>query len=91
MHIDEIPQDDDAHKWAEAIKAKRASKRRRREEDDDDRVVVGTKVDQNHVNWTTAYNMLTGIRFVVSIWNFPFVLGIFSKRLSGFQGQCQNG
>ena len=29
-------------------------------------MVVGTKVDQNHVNWVTAYNMLTGIRFTVS-------------------------
>jgi 1-phosphatidylinositol-4-phosphate 5-kinase len=28
--------------------------------------VVGTKVDHNHANWVTAYNMLTGIRFVVS-------------------------
>jgi 1-phosphatidylinositol-4-phosphate 5-kinase len=28
--------------------------------------MVGTKVDQNHVNWVTAYNMLTGIRFTVS-------------------------
>lgn len=67
MHIDEIPQDEDAMRWAETIKAKRASKRRRQEEDlDDDKVMVGTKVDQNHVNWITAYNMLTGIRFVVS-------------------------
>ncbi|PWW80543.1 SAICAR synthase-like protein [Tuber magnatum] len=67
MHIDEIPQDEDAARWAEAIKAKRASKRRRQEEEgEDDKVVVGTKVDHNHVNWVTAYNMLTGIRFVVS-------------------------
>ncbi|RPA89261.1 SAICAR synthase-like protein [Choiromyces venosus 120613-1] len=66
MHIDEIPQDEDAARWAEAIKAKRASKRRKQEEEEDDKVVVGTKVDHNHVNWVTAYNMLTGIRFVVS-------------------------
>lgn len=66
MHLDEIPQDDDALRWSEAIRQKRASKRRRKEEEDDDRVVVGTKVDQNHVNWVTAYNMLTGIRFTVS-------------------------
>ncbi|PIG89504.1 phosphatidylinositol-4-phosphate 5-kinase its3 [Aspergillus arachidicola] len=46
--------------------ATEASKRRRRDDDDDDRVIVGTKVDQNHVNWVTAYNMLTGIRFTVS-------------------------
>jgi len=42
------------------------SRRRRKEEEEDDRVLVGTKVDQNHVNWVTAYNMLTGIRFTVS-------------------------
>ncbi|KAF2737973.1 SAICAR synthase-like protein [Polyplosphaeria fusca] len=66
MHLDEVPQDEDAARWAEHIRQKRASKRKRKEDEDDDRVVVGTKVDQNHVNWVTAYNMLTGIRFVVS-------------------------
>lgn len=64
--IDDAPLDEDAARRAEAIKQKRASKRRRRDEDEDDRVIVGTKVDQNHVNWVTAYNMLTGIRFTVS-------------------------
>ncbi|GAB7357291.1 hypothetical protein MBLNU459_g8259t2 [Dothideomycetes sp. NU459] len=64
MHLDEVAQDEDAARWAEHIKQKRASKRKR--DDDDDRVIVGTKVDQNHVNWVTAYNMLTGIRFTVS-------------------------
>jgi 1-phosphatidylinositol-4-phosphate 5-kinase len=66
MHLDEVPQDEDAARWAEHIRQKRASKRKRKEDDDEDRVVVGTKVDQNHVNWVTAYNMLTGIRFTVS-------------------------
>lgn len=63
---EEIPQDEDAARWAEAVRQKRASKRKRKDEEDEDRVVVGTKVDQNHVNWVTAYNMLTGIRFTVS-------------------------
>lgn len=63
---DEIAQDEDAARWAEAIRQKRASKRRKKDDEDDDRVVVGTKVDQFHVNWVTAYNMLTGIRFTVS-------------------------
>ncbi|KAJ5766470.1 uncharacterized protein N7511_004086 [Penicillium nucicola] len=63
--VDEALPDEDAARWAEAIKQKRAS-RRRREEEDDERVIVGTKVDQNHVNYVTAYNMLTGIRFTVS-------------------------
>jgi 1-phosphatidylinositol-4-phosphate 5-kinase len=64
--VDEIPQDEDAARWAEHIIQKRASKRKRKDLEDDDRVVVGTKVDQNHVNYVIAYNMLTGIRFTVS-------------------------
>lgn len=66
MPHDEIPPDEDAMLWAEAVRQKRASKRRRKDEEDDDRVLVGTKVDQNHANYVTAYNMLTGIRFTVS-------------------------
>lgn len=66
LYLDEVPQDEDAARWTEAIRLKRESKRRRKEEEDEDRVVVGTKVDQNHVNYVTAYNMLTGIRFTVS-------------------------
>ena len=66
-HVDEIPQGEDAAKAAEAIIAKRASKRRRKEDEEEDKVLVGTKVDINHTNWITAYNMLTGIRFVVRL------------------------
>lgn len=65
MHLDEIPPDEDAARWAEHIRAKRASKRAR-VDTDDERVVVGTKVDEHHANYETAYNMLTGIRFCVS-------------------------
>lgn len=65
--LDDVPQTDDAVRWTETIKQKRASRRgKKREEEDDDRVVVGTKVDTSHVNWVTSYNMLTGIRFTVS-------------------------
>ncbi|KAL2019936.1 hypothetical protein VTK56DRAFT_9028 [Thermocarpiscus australiensis] len=63
---DEVVPDEDAMRWAEAYRQKRASKRRRREVEDDDRVLVGTKVDESHANWVTAYNMLTGIRVSVS-------------------------
>jgi 1-phosphatidylinositol-4-phosphate 5-kinase len=63
---DEVVPDEDALRWAEAYRQKRASKRRRREIEDDDRVLVGTKVDETHANWVTAYNMLTGIRVAVS-------------------------
>ena len=48
------------------IKQKRQSRRDRKKEEEEDRVLVGTKVDQNHVNYVMAYNMLTGIRFTVS-------------------------
>ena len=65
LHVDEVPQDQDAARWTEHIKAKRASKKQR-VDTDEDRVVVGTKVDENHGNFVTAYNMLTGIRFCVS-------------------------
>ncbi|QUC20869.1 uncharacterized protein UV8b_05110 [Ustilaginoidea virens] len=58
--------DEDAIRWTEAYRQKRANKRRRKEEEDDDRVLVGTKVDESHANWVTAYNMLTGIRVSVS-------------------------
>ncbi|KAH6668159.1 phosphatidylinositol-4-phosphate 5-kinase [Plectosphaerella plurivora] len=63
---DEIIPDEDALRWAEALRQRRASKRKKREEEDDDRILVGTKVDEHHANWTTAYNMLTGIRVSVS-------------------------
>lgn len=66
IYVDGVPPDDDTARWTETIKQKRASRRQRKEEEEDDRVVVGTKVDMNHVNWVTAYNMLTGIRFTVS-------------------------
>lgn len=65
MPRDEVVPDDDALRWAEAYRQKRA-KKKKKEELDDDRVLVGTKVDENHANWVTAYNMLTGIRVSVS-------------------------
>ncbi|KAI0534871.1 hypothetical protein GGR58DRAFT_504829 [Xylaria digitata] len=65
IHRDEVVPDEDALRWAEAYRQKRA-KKKKREGEDDDRVLVGTKVDENHANWTTAYNMLTGIRVSVS-------------------------
>lgn len=66
IYVDEIHPDGDTARWTETIKQKRASRRQRKDEEEDDRVMVGTKVDMNHVNWVTAYNMLTGIRFTVS-------------------------
>lgn len=66
MHLDEVPQDFDTAHYTEIVRQKRMSRRRRKEEEEEDRVLVGTKVDQNHVNYVMAYNMLTGIRFTVS-------------------------
>jgi 1-phosphatidylinositol-4-phosphate 5-kinase len=65
MHMDDIQPDEDAARWAEVIRQRRIEKRAR-QDTDDERVVVGTKVDSTHVNYAVAYNMLTGIRFVVS-------------------------
>ena len=73
MYLDEIPQDGDTARWTETIRQKRASRRQRKEEEEEDRVVVGTKVDMHHVNWVTAYNMLTGIRFTVSRTNAKMI------------------
>ena len=66
LHVDDIPPDEEAVRWTETVRQRHTSRRRRKDDEDDGRVVMGTKVDQNHVNWVTAYNMLTGIRFTVS-------------------------
>lgn len=65
VSLDYVPEDEDAQRWSEHIKAKRVS-RRRQDTEEEDKVLVGTKVDESHVNYVTAYNMLTGIRFTVS-------------------------
>ena len=66
--LDEVPTDEDASRWAERIKRNRvlSDQKKREAEEDEDRVVRGTKVDETHSNFETAYNMLTGIRFCVS-------------------------
>lgn len=63
---DEAYPDEDAMRWAEAYRQKRAVKKKKKEEEDDDRVLIGNKVDEKHANWVTAYNMLTGLRVAVS-------------------------
>ena len=67
VSLDDVPEDEDATRWSEHIKAKRVSRRHGRQDtEEEDKVLVGTKVDEGHVNYVTAYNMLTGIRFTVS-------------------------
>ena len=65
----DVPQDgnmdEEAVRYAEEIRKKRESKRRWREAEDEDRVIMGNKVDMNHPNYITAYNMLTGLRVAV--------------------------
>jgi 1-phosphatidylinositol-4-phosphate 5-kinase len=57
--------DEEALRYSEEIRKKRESKRRWREAEDEDRVIMGNKVDMNHPNYITAYNMLTGLRVAV--------------------------
>ena len=59
------PLDEEAVRYAEEIRKKRESKRRWKEAEDEDRVIMGNKVDANHPNYITAYNMLTGLRVAV--------------------------
>ena len=67
VSLDDVPEDEEAARWSEHIKAKRVSRRHGRQDtEEEDKVLVGTKVDEGHVNYVTAYNMLTGIRFTVS-------------------------
>lgn len=69
LHLEEStqqPDDLESARMVEALRQKRAAKRRKKEEEEDDKVLVGTKVDKGHVNYETAYNMLTGIRHTVS-------------------------
>ncbi|KAK9375402.1 uncharacterized protein V1513DRAFT_442832 [Lipomyces chichibuensis] len=57
---------EEVRRMRDEIIAKRENKRRRKEFLEDDKVLVGTKVGEDHVNYILAYNMLTGIRVAVS-------------------------
>ncbi|QIX00656.1 hypothetical protein AMS68_006173 [Peltaster fructicola] len=61
----EIQPDEDASRWTEHIKAKRASKKNQLATEDEN-VAIGTRVDENHRNWVMAFVMLSGIRHSVS-------------------------
>ncbi|CAN6672616.1 phosphatidylinositol 4-phosphate 5-kinase Mss4p [Trichomonascus vanleenenianus] len=63
---EQSPSAHDIERLREAIIAQREHRRRKREFLEDERVLVGTKVSEGHVNFVTAYNMLTGIRVSVS-------------------------
>ncbi|KAJ8100474.1 hypothetical protein POJ06DRAFT_196736 [Lipomyces tetrasporus] len=57
---------EEVRRMRDEIIAKRETKKRRKEFLEDDKVLVGTKVGEDHVNYILAYNMLTGIRVAVS-------------------------
>jgi 1-phosphatidylinositol-4-phosphate 5-kinase len=57
--------EDDASWWTEEIHKRRELRRRWKEVEDENTVIIGNKVDTNHPNYVTAYNMLTGLRVAV--------------------------
>jgi 1-phosphatidylinositol-4-phosphate 5-kinase len=58
--------EEDANYWAEEIHKRREIRRRWKEAEDESTVIIGNKVDRDHPNYVTAYNMLTGLRVAVS-------------------------
>ncbi|KAF9427105.1 Phosphatidylinositol-4-phosphate 5-kinase, partial [Podila epigama] len=68
---DEMEMDDleEAKRRMEALKkssSRRMSKRKKDKDEDNDRVLIGTRIGEDHVNYVLMYNMLTGIRVSVS-------------------------
>jgi 1-phosphatidylinositol-4-phosphate 5-kinase len=57
--------EEDANYWAEEIHKRREIRRRWKEAEDESTVIIGNKVDRDHPNYVTAYNMLTGLRVAV--------------------------
>jgi hypothetical protein len=57
--------EEDANWWTEEIHKRREIRRRWKEVEDENIVVIGNKIDTNHPNYVTAYNMLTGLRVAV--------------------------
>jgi len=56
---------EDSSWWSEEIHKRREIRRRWKEAEDENIVVIGNRVDTNHPNYVTAYNMLTGLRVAV--------------------------
>ena len=53
--------------WTEEIHKRREIRRRWKEAEDENMVIIGNKVDKDHPNYVTAYNMLTGLRVAVCL------------------------
>ncbi|KAF9198854.1 Phosphatidylinositol-4-phosphate 5-kinase, partial [Podila verticillata] len=67
---DEIEMDElERERRMEVLKkssSRRMSKRKKDKDEDNDRVLIGTRIGEDHVNYVLMYNMLTGIRVSVS-------------------------
>jgi hypothetical protein len=75
--------EEDASWWTEEIHKRREIRRRWKEIEDENTVVIGNKVDTNHPNYVTAYNMLTGLRVAVFLFfKTCLSLGLSSERKS---------
>lgn len=65
LSAEQRPAEEDLSWWTEEIHKRREIRRRWREAEDENTVIIGNKVDTNHPNYVTAYNMLTGLRVAV--------------------------
>ena len=65
ISTEQRPAEEDASWWTEEIHKRREIRRRWKEAEDENTVIIGNKVDTNHPNYVTAYNMLTGLRVAV--------------------------
>jgi len=65
MSAEQRPPEEDLTWWTEEIHKRREIRRRWKEAEDENTVIIGNKVDTNHPNYVTAYNMLTGLRVAV--------------------------
>ncbi|KAF9381587.1 Phosphatidylinositol-4-phosphate 5-kinase [Mortierella sp. AD011] len=63
LEMDEL---EEARRRMDALKKSSSRRMSKRKKDDDDRVLIGTRIGEDHVNYVLMYNMLTGIRVSVS-------------------------
>jgi DNA-binding helix-hairpin-helix protein with protein kinase domain len=75
--------DEDASWWTEEIHKRREIRRRWKEVEDENTVIIGNKVDTNHPNYVTAYNMLTGLRVAVES-------SLGQRLMTGVTSQCKS-
>ncbi|KAF9303991.1 Phosphatidylinositol-4-phosphate 5-kinase [Mortierella antarctica] len=69
MELEELEEHKRRMERMEVLKkssSRRMSKRKKDKDEDNDRVLIGTRIGEDHVNYVLMYNMLTGIRVSVS-------------------------